>query len=463
MWELIRANRRRSLVLITSMVGVLVVFGYILGEAVAPGGGVIGVFGALVIWAVQMLVYFAAGESILLRSANATELDRDDSPRLFNIVEEMKIASGLEHMPKIYLIDEPTPNAFAVGRKPERAAVAVTTGLMHRLNRDELQGVVGHEIGHIKNRDVQFLTLAAVLLGSIVILANVFWQMMRTAGRSSSRSRSRGGGQGQALFLVLGLLFAVLAPVLAQLLYFACSRKREYLADASAAQYTRYPDGLASALHKLAAAQRGLNFDTKVTAPMFIVSPLEAMDGGGSLFSTHPPTAERVRILRSMAGAGLGDYEAAFRSAKGGALFPGAAAQTDPHAEKRPQSEEQQEGFALGQLRAMTHRLDGYVPVQCSCGLTTKVPMGYESNEVHCVRCGSVLAVPAVQARGEVPVLKEAPAAEQGPLQYTRQQPGWESFRCQCGYTLQLSPSFRGSHLTCRRCNRQIDIVPLAA
>jgi heat shock protein HtpX len=467
MWEQIQSNRRRSLVLITGMVAVLLVLGYVGGEALAPGGGRFGLLAALVIWMIQMLVYFAAGESILLNSANAHELERDDNPRLFNIVEEMKIASGLGHMPRVFLIDEPTPNAFAVGRTPERAAVAVTTGLMQRLNRDELQGVIGHEIGHIKNLDIRFMTLAGVMLGSIIMLSDLFWRILRGSGRSSSRSRSRGGGGGHPIFLLIGLLFVILAPILAQLLYFACSRKREYLADASAAQFTRYPAGLASALEKLALAQRGLSFDTKVTAPMFIVSPLAASGSGGSLFSTHPPTSERVRILRTMAGAGWGDYEAAFRQIKGGASAIGAAAiQLAPHQEMRAASDEGGAGFAVRDVRTMVNRLDGYVSVTCACGLKTNVPMNFERNEVHCVRCGTPLTLPSVQERqsAPVPAASPQPAAEDlTPLEYTRATAGWESFRCQCGHTLQLSPSFRGTHLNCNKCRRRINIMPLAA
>src|SRR5207247_7236494 len=140
----------------------------------------------------------------------AKELQRDDAPQLFNIVEEMKLASGLPFMPRLHLIDDPSPNAFAIGNKPENSAIAVTTGLLHRLNRDELQGVIGHEIGHLKNRDVQFMTLAAVMLGSIVILSEIIWRTMRFGGRARSRSNSRGGGQAQLIILVVALLFAVL-------------------------------------------------------------------------------------------------------------------------------------------------------------------------------------------------------------------------------------------------------------
>src|ERR1051325_4057373 len=187
MWEIIQANRRRSMVLIGTMIGVLLLLGYLGGEAIAPGAGPIGLLVALVLWLVQMLVYFTAAESILLGSAQAVELNSEDCPRLYHVIEEMKIASGLPFMPRIFLIDDPAPNAFAVGRKPATSAVAVTSGLLHRLNRDELQGVIGHEIGHLKNQDARFMTLAAVLLGSIIRLADLFTRSMRGWGRGSSR------------------------------------------------------------------------------------------------------------------------------------------------------------------------------------------------------------------------------------------------------------------------------------
>ena len=240
MWEQIAANRRRSAVLIAGMAVILVLVGYATGELlVGPGAGVLGLAFALVIWGGMMLAYFTNAEGILMHGAYARELTREDSPQLFNVVEEMCLASGLGFTPRIHLIDDPAPNAFAVGRKPDTSAIAVTTGLMYRLNRDELQGVIGHEVGHLKNRDVQFMTLAAVMLGSIVILSEIVRRSLWYGSRGRSRSNSRGGGQAQAILLVVGLLFAILGPIMAQLLYFACSRKREDLADASSAQFTR--------------------------------------------------------------------------------------------------------------------------------------------------------------------------------------------------------------------------------
>ena len=410
------------------------------------------------------MVYLTSAESILLNQACARELKREDSPRLFNIVDEMRLASGLEFMPHIYLVDDPAPNAFAVGSKPETSAIAVTTGLMHRLNRDELQGVIAHEMAHLKNRDVQFMTLAAVMLGSIVILSEIVRRWTWYGGRSSSRSNSRGGGggQAQAIILLLGLVFAILGPLMAQLLYFACSRKREFLSDACAAQYTRYPEGLASALEKISQAAVTSSFASKATAPMFIVNPLYAGgDEPDSVFSSHPSTAERIRILRSMAGASLADYEEAYRRAKGG--------RTDwkEHARKRTAADASARHRTKAQSKRDTTRMDmnrrahGYLPVQCSCGLkfstcqkATNATTSAASAAATCCK-----SRPQLLRHRWRPRLRRAAARLLAPLLYTRTRQGWESFRCTCGRTIQISPAFAAPYVRCANCGRQINVT----
>jgi heat shock protein HtpX len=463
MWEQIRANRRRSVLLITVMAVVLVLMGYTAGELIAgPGGGTIGLLVGLVIWAVQMMVYLTSAESILLNQANAQELKREDSPRLFNIVDEMRLASGLEYMPHVYLVGDPAPNALAVGSKPETSAVAVTTGLMHRLNRDELQGVLAHEMAHLKNHDVQFMTLAAVMLGSIVILSEIVRRWTWYGGRSRSRSNSRGdgGGQAQAIILLLGLVFAILGPLMAQLLYFACSRKREFLSDACGAQYTRYPEGLASALEKISQAATTSSFASKATAPLFIVNPLYAGgDEPDSVFSSHPSTAERIRILRSMAGASLADYEAAYHRARRGGLIGKSALGSAPQQTIRAPSNEgpiETRHDAMNMIR----RAHGYLPIQCSCGLKFSVPEGYEQNHIRCVRCGNLLPVPTAVASPPLATATSAvPPLVAPPLLYTRTSQGWNSFRCACGRTIQISPMFAAPFIQCSNCGRKINVA----
>jgi heat shock protein HtpX len=470
MWEVIAANRRRSALLITVMAVILVLIGYSAGALIGgPDAGGFGVFVALGIMTVMLLVYFTSAESVLMHGTCARELKREDSPQLFNVVDEMRLASGLEFMPRIYLIDDPAPNAFAVGRKPETSAICVTTGLLYRLNRDELQGVIGHEIGHLKNRDVQFMTLAAVMLGTIVILSVIVRQYFWFGGRVRSRSSSRdGGGQLQIVILVVGLLFAILGPIMAQLLYFACSRKREYLADASSAQFTRYPEGLASALEKISQAHESLSFANQANAPMFIVNPLTSATGeADSIFSSHPPTANRIRILRAMPGASFADYEAVYRRAKGGSLIGSQTLKSAPQQSIRAPS-----GAGPIQTRSETHavsrRYHGYMRLHCDCGLDISVPEGYEQDTIRCFRCGSILTIPAATAApssaavvppvisGIAPPVLTTDSA----LQFRRtNRNAWESFRCACGRTIQLSPSFDAPHVTCSGCGRTIAVT----
>ena len=308
MWEAISANKQRSAALIATLAALLAAMGLAIGFLMGgkPQTAYFGAFIGICVWGVLLLVNMLGGESVLLSSANARQVTHAEAPQLYNIVEEMRIAAALPAMPKVYIIDAPVPNAFAVGLKPERACVAVTTGLLERLNRDELQGVIAHELGHISNRDTLFMTLAGVTLGAIVLLADMGMRMMFWGGsgrRRSSSSSGKNGGAAMAILMVAALVLAILAPILARLLYFACSRQREYLADASAAQYTRYPAGLARALQKIAAQQDPKQIPVnRVVAPMYAINPLAAA-GSFSVFGTHPPTEERIRRLLEMQGA----------------------------------------------------------------------------------------------------------------------------------------------------------------
>jgi heat shock protein HtpX len=463
MWEQIRANKRRARFLLGGMLLVLVLMGFFLAEGfVGRGTGVFGIFAALILWFVQILIYWLSGESILLSGLGAREITRDMSPRLFNIVEEMQIASGLQHFPRIYLVYDPSPNAFSFGRKPEQCAIAVTTGLLYRLNRDELQGVIGHETGHIVNRDTEYMTLAGVTLGSVVILSDMVKQSLRFGvGRTRSRSSSRGNEQ--AAFLALAIVIAIIGPILVQILYFACSRSREFLADASAAQFTRYPEGLASALERISYAAPELVVNRAV-APMFIVNPLSSADAEPQgLFSTHPPTAERVKILRSMAGASFADYDSAYRAAIGkrSAIGPAALSSAKPEALRAPT----EEGpiHSRGDVKAVVQQLYGLMQVTCTCGMKMQVPETYEESTVHCFRCGNVIELPSVKERySEYFKRQEKPVPAPGKAEYQRKGTGWEDFQCGCGATIQLSPGFSAPHITCTKCHAEIKIIPVA-
>jgi len=400
MWEAIRANRRKSAILVVVLGFVLLVLGAGIGESVADGGGIIGLAVALGIWVVMLLSSLVGGEQILLTSAGAREVARNDAPQLYNIVEEMKLASGLTAMPKVCIVDSQVPNAFAVGLKPERSAVAVTTGLLARLNRDELQGVIGHEMAHIANRDTLFLTLAGVTVGAVVMLADLYLRHIRfTAPRSRGSSDK---GNGQAILLVLALVLAILAPLLANLLYFACSRRREYLADASGAQFTRYPDALASALEKIAGHQDPKGLPTNRTlAPMYIVNPLAAAGSSSSWFATHPPLASRVQILHGMGGAfSLAAYNASFRSTHPGRGVIGnrSLAADSASVAGRPSDAEASDApdaaAAWRDAKEILHRVNQYFVIPCACGTKLKLPPQFQDKNVKCPRCQTVHDVP---------------------------------------------------------------------
>ncbi len=417
MWELIRANRRKSVCLVIVMAALLFAAGYAAGEVlVGPGAGVFGLCIAFVIWMILTLVAFLQGKDIFLAISGARKIKKKDHPRLFNIVEEMTIASQLPAIPDIYIIHSEAPNAFATGRKPEVSAVAVTTALLNQLNRDELQGVIAHEIGHVKNRDILFMTMIGVMMGAIVLLSDItvralFWGRVHTRSRTSSRD---GGGQVQVVLMIVGLILLILAPILARIIYLAASRKREYLADASAAQFTRYPEGLASALEKIAHSPAKMEKANRVTAPMYIVNPLKKEARGrrvssASLFSTHPPVQERIKILRSMAGgSGYLSYDKAYRQITGSSspVLPRSVRSGPDETERKPGKKPiplplpvplptaaaalpEPETFS-GKVRETTDALwrsKNYRFVDCDCGAILKVPATFGRPEVKCLRC----------------------------------------------------------------------------
>ena len=471
MWEAIRQNRRRSHVLIGLMAVILVALGAAIGAYVAlERGAVVGMGAAIVVWLILWLTAIAGGDSILLSSVKARQIEKADAPQLWNIVEEMTIASGLGKMPRVYVIDDDSPNAFAVGRRSEAAAIAVTSGLLRRLNRDELQGVVAHEIGHIRNLDVRFMTLAGVMVGSIALISEVFLRALFYGG-GRRRSSSKGGGQGAAILLVVAIALAILGPICAQLLYFACSRRREYLADASAARFTRYPDGLASALEKIASRGKPKEKPNRIVAPMYIVNPLQARASAG-LTATHPPTEMRIRILRGMGGqAGLAAYEAAYQKAVGakksciGSRTLGGA---DAVKARAPTPEPKDKSENVDRKRQVTDLLDRmaeYLFLSCACGVRIKVPPDFKHDALECPRCGrehelpvaELAAVAAAGAAGRATRRPGSPALP--PMRYQRKGQGWESFRCRCGHTIQISPSFSAKALHCKKCHGRVEIV----
>lgn len=235
-------------------------------------------------------------DKLVLRMTNAREISYNQAPDLYNIVENLSITAGLP-MPKVYIVDDPSPNAFATGRDPDHAVVAVTAGLLQILDRTELEGVIAHELAHVGNRDMLVMTVAVVLAGFVAIVADILTRSLLWGG-GNSRER-------HPLFLILGIVGIILAPIAAKLIQMAISRKREYLADATGALLTRYPEGLASALEKISQSNRPMKKASHATAHLFISDPFKDNNRGimhkiGGLFQTHPPAEDRVSKLRGM-------------------------------------------------------------------------------------------------------------------------------------------------------------------
>jgi heat shock protein HtpX len=400
MWNAIKQNKIKSTILIIVMGMLLLVLGAVIGGSItgAQDGILGGVFVAGLVWFFLTVLAVLEGKNILLSLSGAREVSHDDAPQLYNIVEEMRIAAALPATPKVFIVESRAPNAFAVGT-PTNAAVAVTTGLLSVLSRDELQGVVAHEIGHIKNQDSRFMTIAGIMLGVIVIVADVYTRSMFYGGmgqrRSSSSDRDGGGNQLQIILFVVALVFAVLAPILANLLYFACSRSREYLADASSAVFTRYPEGLASALEKISRSSVPLDSATRVTAPMYIINPFNKACGNEafSLFSTHPPAEERIKILRGMAsGAGFNDYNNAYGKVKGGTIIRGSDLRSAEELELRgiKKSEPVDRVTQTRDANDILLRASKFSFIECPCGLRIKVPPMFAAKAVKCPRCGEM-------------------------------------------------------------------------
>ena len=311
--DLIAANKRNSVLLVVIFCLFTAVLAMLLGLAIlfylAPEaaralnwkealvvGGLAAGLSLFASW-----VAYVAGDSLILAVSGARQIQHKDDPELFNVVEEMAIAAGVP-MPQVYLMDDPALNAFATGRDPQHGIVAITTGLRGKLKRDELQGVIAHEMSHIRNYDIRLMLLLAVLVGSIVMLSDVFWQLLRWSPSSSSRSSKdsdNGKGGGLVIFLfVVAILLAIIAPILAHIIQLAVSRQREYLADVSAVELTRYPQGLISALRKLEADPTPLQRANRGTAHLFIVNPIKKFENlSATMFASHPPLKDRIQRL----------------------------------------------------------------------------------------------------------------------------------------------------------------------
>jgi len=306
-YEQISKNKRFSYLLIVVMTAVMIVFGFVVGAAVFGGsvsGAIFGLIIAVLIAVIMSLTSYYKGDKIALATSHARLVTREEQPQLINVVEEMAIAAG-NPVPAVYIIDDSAPNAFATGRKPDMSSIAVTQGLLDKMNRDELQGVIAHEMSHVRNYDILFATLVGVMVGAIALMADFFLRFSFFGG--SRRSSNDNSGIFGLIMLVLALVLAILAPIAARMVQLAISRKREYLADASAVELTRNPEGLANALEKISGDEEVLEVANRATAHLYIAQPIKKFEKKSrGLFDTHPPIQERIAILRAMASGTAG-------------------------------------------------------------------------------------------------------------------------------------------------------------
>lgn len=463
MWQQIESNKKKSGILIFAMLGVLLVLGACLGvlyscyynpptadsfetltdtELLTLELAMLqGIFYATIIWIILLVVAVVDGKKAILALNHAKKIPVGTNRILENVVAEMSIAAGLPKPPEIYIIDCMMPNAFATGMNPKNSAIAVTTGLLTTLDRDELQAVVAHEIAHIVNRDTMYMLFAGIMLGTIVLVSDCIIRSFSGKNRSRSSCSSAKGGGAAILIMLAVLIFAmIVAPLAARLLYFSLSKRREYLADACAVQYTRYPQGLATALAKISGSVYVFRDADKVTSAMYIVHPLDTVEIHknrysiwGDLFSTHPPTEKRIEILEKMTGADFNAYNAAFgktfrrrkpimkkedlygvkpleikkpnkdkQTKVDGSLVAGTVALATvgtladvKEKEAKALREQKKQEFVERKREALdtVWKANNYIFKQCSCGTKLKFPQEYRGQEISCPHCNALIKV----------------------------------------------------------------------
>lgn len=290
----IEYNNRRTWIIMAVFISLITLVAFVFGEASGYGLSYAGI--ALIISGIMSFFSYYYSDSLILAISGAKQIQEKDDPRLFRTVQNLCIGSGLP-MPRIYIIDDTAPNAFATGRDPNHSAVCVTSGLLQKLDKLELEGVIAHELSHIKNYDIRLQSIVVILIGLVTLLADWFMRSLWLGNRNSRENR--GGG----VIILIGIVLAILSPIFATLIQLSISRKRELLADASGSLLTRYPEGLASALVKISKDKEPLEAANNATAHLYIIDPFKGKDAHAwfsNLFNTHPPVEERVKILRSM-------------------------------------------------------------------------------------------------------------------------------------------------------------------
>ncbi len=297
-YSAITANKNKTWLIMLLFVLIITTIVYVFSKALGYGIGFAGI--ALVFAGITSIGSYYYSDKLVLATSGAKQIEKSDSPELFRIIENLAIGAGLP-MPRIYIIHDSAPNAFATGRDPKHAVVCVTTGLLEMMNKAELEGVIAHELSHVKNYDIRLMGIVAILVGFIAIASNMFTNHLWFGGMG--RDSDDNDNRSTPIFLIIGIALAILSPIAATIIQLAISRKREFLADASGALLTRYPEGLASALEKLDQYPRSLKSANNATAHLFIVNPFKgktAKQWFTSLFDTHPSIEERIKILRSM-------------------------------------------------------------------------------------------------------------------------------------------------------------------
>lgn len=292
----ISANKIKTWLIVTLFVLFVTAIIFVYGKASGYGLSYAGI-GLIISGLISFASYYYS-DRMILGMSKAKQIAKKDNPALFRIVENLCIGAGIP-MPKVYIIEDSAPNAFAAGRDPSHSVVCVTTGILEKLNKVELEGVIAHELSHVRNYDIRLMSIVVILVGLVALLADFFMRSLWLGGNRHRDDR----GNAQGIFLMIGIILAILSPVIATLIQLAVSRKREFLADASGALLTRYPEGLASALEKISKDKEPLEVANNATAHLYISNPFKSKTAGhwfANLFNTHPPIEERIRILRSM-------------------------------------------------------------------------------------------------------------------------------------------------------------------
>lgn len=296
-YSAISSNKTKTWLIMGLFIILVTTLAYVFGKALGDGLSIVGF--ALIFSGIMSFASYYYSDKLILTMSGARQIQKKDNPELFRIVENLCIGAGIP-MPKIYVMDDSAPNAFATGRDPKHAVVCATTGILNKLNKAELEGVIAHELSHIGNYDTRLMAVVSILVGVVALLADFFTRSLWFGGGRRDREDR---GNAQSIFLLIGIILAILSPIIATLIQLTVSRKREFLADASGALLTRYPEGLASALEKISQDREPLEAANNATAHLYIINPFKDKNIGNwfaGLFNTHPPVEERIRILRSM-------------------------------------------------------------------------------------------------------------------------------------------------------------------